>query len=66
MTTHPANEPRSEQYSAKGNTYEVKCFGAGPGGIDENAEAVEWLRAVSQGFHGPEPSRSRWKRISRG
>ncbi|MCT1802865.1 MULTISPECIES: GNAT family N-acetyltransferase [Kocuria] len=57
MTTHPANEPRSEQYSAKGNSYEVKCFGAGPGGIDENAEAVEWLRAVSQGFHGPEPSK---------
>lgn len=56
MSTHPANEPRTEQYSAKGNTYQVKTFGAGAGGVEENPEAVEWLRAVNQGFHGPEPS----------
>ena len=56
MSTHPAIEPRSEQYSAKGNSYEVTTFGARPGGIAENPEAAEWLRAVDQGFHGPEPS----------
>lgn len=56
MSTHPAREPRNEQYTAKGNTYRVSRFGAGPGGVDQNAQAVEWLRAVNQGFHGPEPT----------
>lgn len=56
MTSHPADQPHTEQYRAREHSYEIRTFGVHPGGADENPRAVQWLRAVSQGFHDGEPS----------
>ena len=53
-TTAP--EGAGSEYAARGGHYVLRGFGVHPGGPPANPRAVEWLRAVSQGFHGEEPS----------
>ncbi|MFI7482738.1 GNAT family N-acetyltransferase [Kocuria sp. M1R5S2] len=46
----------TEAYSAGGHDYSLVEFGVGPGGTAGNPAAVEWVRAVRQGFHQAEPT----------
>ena len=41
----------TESYSAGGHDYTFAEFGVGPGGVAANPAAVEWVRAIRQGFH---------------
>lgn len=54
MNTTESTAP--EGYEARGGHYLLRTFGVGPGTSRDNPRAVEWLRAVAQGFHGEEPS----------
>lgn len=46
----------TESYSANGHDYTFAEFGVGPGGVAANPAAVEWVRAIRQGFHQAEPT----------
>ena len=66
MSTTPAHEqPRESTHSARGNTYVLRRFGVREGSLAENPWAVEWYRAVNQGFHDPAPTDEATRRILR-
>ncbi|RKQ36483.1 GNAT family N-acetyltransferase [Kocuria tytonis] len=56
MSTTPPQQPCETSHSARGNTYTLRRFTVGEGGPEQNPEAVQWNRAVSQGFHDGEPT----------
>ena len=57
MSTTPQHEPpRESTHSARGNTYVLRRFHVSEGPLAENPEAVQWNRAVYQGFHDSEPT----------
>lgn len=52
----PTEPPAVQEYAAAGHEYTVTRFRVDPGGPSANPEAVEWVRAVRQGFHQTEPT----------
>ncbi|MDO4919749.1 GNAT family N-acetyltransferase [Kocuria sp.] len=57
MTSTPPHHDTDEStHSARGGNYLLRRFMVGPGGPEENPEAVQWNRAVAQGFHDAQPT----------
>lgn len=64
-TTPPQDQPVETTHSARGNTYTLRRFHVGEGSLADNPEAVQWNRAVYQGFHDSEPTDEATRRILR-
>ena len=55
-TTPPQDQPTETTHTARGNTYRLRRFTVTEGSLADNPEAVQWNRAVYQGFHDAEPT----------
>ena len=64
-TTPPQDQPTETTHTARGNTYRLRRFTVTEGSLADNPEAVQWNRAVYQGFHDAEPTDEATRRILR-